>query len=102
MFQVGFGKTFQNLPYFDQSVAYVSEVGRVLFFSNNGYFYVLVMCALELHPGAGAQGPEFLTLPLFYFKTKDLILTFLLQFKMSTFYRCFFLLDLFYRYYFSC
>ena len=23
MLQVGFGKTFQNLPYFDQSVAYV-------------------------------------------------------------------------------
>ena len=25
MLQVGFGKTFQNLPYFDQSVAYVKN-----------------------------------------------------------------------------
>ncbi len=27
MLQVGFGKTFQNLPYFDQSVAYGTGAG---------------------------------------------------------------------------
>ena len=32
MLQVGFGKTFQNLPYFDQSVAYVV----------NAYLYYLL------------------------------------------------------------
>jgi len=30
MLQVGFGKTFQNLSYFDQSVAYVSLLYLVL------------------------------------------------------------------------
>ena len=45
-------------------------------------FYVLA-------PG-GVMGRGFLTLPLFYFKTNDLLLTFLLQFKNITFYRCFF------------
>ncbi len=53
-----------------------------------------LLCAHWNGTPGGALGPGFLTLPLFYFKTKDLILTFLLQFKMSTFYRCF-LLDFF-------
>ena len=30
MLQVGFGKTFQNLPYFDQSVAYVVRCAPLL------------------------------------------------------------------------
>ena len=49
MLQVGFGKTFQNLPYFDQSVAYVrtqytvlegkkrSELREALLFIPNAY-----------------------------------------------------------------
>ncbi len=30
MLQVGFGKTFQNLPYFDQNVAYEQESRYVI------------------------------------------------------------------------
>ena len=40
----------------------------------------------ELHLGGGWTGQGFLTLPLFYFKPKYIIITFLLQFKNSSFY----------------
>ena len=52
--------------------------------------FLYSVCARTCIAPGGEQGPGFLTPPLFYFKTKDLILTFLLQFKNITFYRCFF------------